>query len=259
MYRTWIALTALLSGCATPPEHRDVPPRAALGRVAVVAVDTAPEVNLRGVPSGKGKAALRGAAKWGGNCLQLLTSGSCSGSVCGAAVFVMAVVCPVAATIGATKGALTAASGQGLAAARTQLESSADAPQLQMRLREAVAAHAAEQFGERYLPHGTREADTLIEARLTHVEVMATDPSAGAPFVLAIAAQTRLIEAPTQSVLFESKSEFQSPARALHSWTADEAKLLHAELERGVAELGRRIVEQAFAQDLPGVSAPGSR
>ena len=256
---------ALASACAvTPPQTLDPATRESLGRIAVVAVDRPPKVELAGIPSGKGSGAASGAAEAGAQCLGSFGSGAagCSGIGCAGVVLLIAVVCPAAAVAGGIMGASTAPASDTFDAGRARLEQAAAPAALQLGLREQVAHWARTELGARYVELadpaarlaapkadyralGALGVGCVLEASVEDLRLESIGGRGGDPSVV-MTARVRIVRTADASVAYDEAIRFYGGRRKLADWVADEARPLQADIERAYAELGRAIVERAF-------------
>lgn len=254
------ALAAVLAGCvAAPPlpaldaqAHRD------LGRVAVVARATKPEVDLAGIPANRAGGAAEAAIGAGGACaatFAMLASGAYF------AIYAIPLLCPAAAIAGVVVGAASADSGGTVDAARRRMQALSDPSLVQRALRDEVARAVDARLGDRHveLPAEQQVApgepdyaalaslgvDTVLETRIESIRTRSVrmfDP----PLQLVVIAEMRALRVRDRKVLYEGKAGFAGARYKLSEWMEADARALRADFERVSPELSMHIADQAL-------------
>jgi hypothetical protein len=234
-----IALTPLiLAGCAAVPAlpTLDAEARRDLGRVAVVARATQPEIDLAGIPGSKAAGGAEGAVAVGVLCTGLMATS-------GYTVFLIPFVCPAAAIAGGLIGAASAESGRAVDAAKQRLDALSDPALIHRALRDEVAKALAARFPQRQADR--QMADTVLEVGIASIKtrsVRMLDP----PLQLVVEADVRVLRARDGKALFEGRLGFAGARHKLAEWMDQDARALRADIERAYAELGASIVDHTL-------------
>lgn len=141
MFRAGGGAMLLASGCATLDKAApDTSYQSHLGRVAVVATEQVPELKFEGFVRGKGEGAAYDAGGTFAACLSGM--GSCSGSMCGAALVLLLGICGIAGLVGGVAGAVAAPSADQVAASEASFAKAIEVRTVQQSVRQAVEAAA---------------------------------------------------------------------------------------------------------------------
>lgn len=266
------AVFVLQSGCALlpePPVKPNTQYQSTLGRVAVVAVPQQPEIKFKGMISGKGEGAIRGAGSTFGSCVGMLGQGSCSGAMCGAAYIVWFGVCTVAGAVGGVVGAVTTPSTSKVHTTQLEMSTALKEKIIQESLADGIVAtaiaegnhlvtlapesaeSAAKLRDYRSLAAG---ADTVLEVALTKVGTMGLSILAKEANVddvkvalpLSMTAHVRLIRTSDNAELFAAEYVFLGERFKQSDWSAEEVERLLHNLQIGYETMGKHIYDNVF-------------
>lgn len=256
-----LLLIFALSGCAGIENVRpDTSRQEHLGQVTVISLEQVPALEFEGFVRGKGAGAAIGGAGAFVNCLGGMGGGGCSGSMCGAAFILLLGVCGVAGLVGGVVGAVTAPSADQVATSEALMARAFEVRTIQTSLRRAVedAANAASvklrQLPEDeirtvaadrdYRPLAALGIDTVLETVLTRAGTVARGPYD--PSTVYMQVHVRLVD--TRSNAERYSNDFMHYGRRLDlaGWSADQARPLLDELNRGYRTLGTHIYESIF-------------
>jgi hypothetical protein len=252
-----IAAIAVGGGCGSKPPYRVAeppPPSAArlkrLGQIELAAAALpgeakAPRVWI-GVPDRRAEGAIEGAVIVG--VVGAVAGGAIAGAGGGGWLIELAIAIgavaggTVGAAVGGGIGALLGTPGKGARRAAAQLRKVANTVDIS-----AAALAGAEQspklakFRERAIP-GTGPGGILS------VEVIAygTRAAGGGQAQPFVALRTRLIEADTGRVLYQSTSDLRGSRRTFYKWANRQGSDFRRELEECANQLGRRSVNRAL-------------
>ena len=266
---------ALLAGCT---ETKFFPPspdlRAHLGPTAAVAMPGQPMLQLAKPVGGTGSAALIGAGQGASVGLGTAAVG-CSGGdgyACAGGVLLGAAIAIVAAPVGAIAGAINSHSQLEVSTADASLhaafaEARASATH---RLRDRVVAAgqglSAYRLSSYAAPAGGGPAEGAAAGGFTSaLEIAVTDldlPLDGRidpDAALVITADARLIDARTGAELYRRTWSYLGRSRNYFREAADNARLLRADIEDGLAKLAARMVDDLFVSGAPEIQRSAGR
>lgn len=266
-------LIVLLAGCATVPSptqsrYPNETERAQIGRIAVVASQTAPRISVEPVVSGKGS----GAAKGAGTALGFVPEGCLRMGVF--APFCIVVFAPFAAAGGAAYGAVVAPSKDEIAPAKHSIEAALAELEMQGRLRDqtlraaqavwpqpVIAPQHSTQSWEKgaYRELAREGVETVLEVAVIRLErEMTTKEEIDSPFIIILEAHARLISVSDGREIYQGTHIFRSKARHFRQWAENDAEPLREAFELGYQNLAANIVENAlFLYPLPQVKPFG--
>ncbi len=256
-----LQLAIALSGCASL-EYR--PPnteyQTQLGTVAVVALERAPELKFEGFARGKVAGAATGAGNAFAACISGVGSPGCSGSVCGAVLIVMLGICGIAGMVGGVAGAATAPNLDQVLAREALLSRALEIRTIQHAIRDAVldsalaagvklatlpedvVRNAADKGDYRALAR--HDVRTVLETTLT--EVGTSGAGINDPSTVYMQAHVRLVDTASNAERFATDYLYVGRRLTLAEWSAQQAKPLTNELEKGYRILGQHIYESIF-------------
>ncbi len=255
-------VVALQPGCGTSgplvpaSEHRAV-----LDKVAVVAGTQQPEISFKGFARDKGEGAVSGAGRTLMACVEPLGKGSCSGSICGAAVILWLGVCGVATAVGGVAGAVAAPTGGDVRAAEATLSNALDPKAISESLRDQVASagHAGGSdlivaVAPEKAPNTAQTSDyrplaglgvkTVLESTLTHVGTRGA--GINDPLQIYMQANVRIVQTLDNSELFSKGYEYLGEKLTLSAWSAGQGKRMQQALVKAYEALGTHIYESVF-------------
>jgi hypothetical protein len=250
-----------LAGCATTEKvTHDMSYQSQLGRVAIVATPQTPELRFEGFVHSKGAGA---AAETGGafvSCIGAMGGGSCSGSVCGGALLLMLGICGVAGLVGGVSGAVVAPSADQVTESETALIRAFEVRTIQDSLRSAVvdgalaagayvasppedAVQKAAASGD-YRSFASYGVNTVLETTLTKAGT--SGQGINDPSTAYIDVHVRIVDVTSNTERFAADYQYQGRRLDLAGWSANQAKPLIDELDRGYRTLGSQIAENVF-------------
>lgn len=263
LYPIWsiFVLTLLahgLSGCVTTgmvsPETAH---QTQLGTVAIIATEAVPELHFEGFVHGKGAGAAIGGGGTFAACLGGFGSGSCSGSMCGGAAILMLGICAIAGLIGGVVGAAAAPSADQAAQGEAVLTQAFEVRTIQNSLRNAVVDAALlagvklasppesierEAVAKRdYRQLASHGINTVLETTLTKAGTEGF--GINAPSTAYMQVHVRLIDTSSNIERFATDYTYQGRRLDLAEWSANQAKPLSEELDKGYRTLGTHIAE----------------
>jgi hypothetical protein len=258
---TLVLLMLVLGGCATTGNVApDTAHQEQLGRVAIVAIEQEPELKFEGFVHGKGAGAAAGAGGTFAACLGGMGSGGCSGAFCGAALILMLGICSVAGLIGGVAGAATAPSADQAKAGEDTLIRAFEVRTIQHSVRQAIedAARAAGAIlvnlpeddvrpaaaARDYRSLAGRGIDTVLETTLTKAGT--SGAGINSPSMAYMQVQVRLVDAVSNAEKYSTDYLYQGRSLDLAGWSAQQAKPLLDELEKGYRSLGTHIYDSIF-------------
>ncbi|NTV70502.1 MAG: hypothetical protein HGA71_10180 [Azonexaceae bacterium] len=255
-----LLLLALLNGCASMQNTpADTIYQDRLGQVTVIAIEQAPELKFDGfVRSKGGGAALAG----GGTFVSCMSGvGHCSGSMCGAALLLMLGVCGVAGLVGGVAGAVMAPSADQVTASEAAMARVFEVRTIQESVRHSVEEAAlAAGITLRQLPEQETRAvaatkdyrllaalgiDTVVETTLTKAGTAGS--GLNDPAIAYMEVHVRLVDTASNTERYSTDYLYQGRRLDLASWSANQAKPLIDELNRGYRTLGIHICENIFS------------
>lgn len=255
-----VLLLALLALGACATLAPDVSHQDTLGRVAIVAVDQAPEFGFEGFARGAGEGAARGAGGAFGGCLSG-AGGGCSGQFCGAALIILLGICGIAGIIGGIAGAATAPAADAVSELESRLAILADVRTVQESLRSAVEAAALaaganvvvlapeqRHVGVRensYVHLANQRIDTVLETTL--VKAGTSGYGVDSPAMAYMQVRVRLVDSASGKERFEADYLHEGRRRGFAEWSANQGKALIDELGDGYVRLGAHIYENVFS------------
>lgn len=253
-------LLTVLNGCASMRNTpADTTYQDRLGQVTVIAIEQAPELKFEGFVRSKGGGA---AFAGGGTFTACMTGiGHCSGSMCGAALLLMLGVCGVAGLVGGVAGAVTAPSAEQVAASEAAMARVFEVRTIQESVRHSVEEAAlAAGIELRQLPEQEIRAaaatkdyrllaalgiDTVLETTLRKAGT--TGSGLNDPVTAYMEVHVRLVDTASNSERYSTDYLYQGRRLDLASWSANQAKPLIDELNRGYRTLGNHISESIFS------------
>jgi len=237
-----LIVASLHAGCATlAPQLPAAPEIDTLGRVAVIAGTSAPELNFQGFARNRAEGAARGAGSTFGSCAAAIQPGACSGAVCGAITVVWLGICGVAGVVGGVVGGATAPSATTVRDSETTLAAVFDAATIQESLRESVEQAA---LATGIVPVPPSEADTLLEVTL--VAAGTSGEGVNAPVELEMRARIRLLQAADGIEISSADFTHRGERYTLAEWSANDGARLLAALEKGYRALATHIAESSL-------------
>ncbi len=251
----------VVSGCATMDQAApDVAYQWNLGQVAVVATEQEPEFKFEGFVRGKGEGAAIGAGGTLAACLAGFSGGSCTGWACGGAMIIVIGVCGIATLVGGVAGAVAAPSADQVTASEASFSRAVEIRTVQQSMRQAVEA-AAQAAGVRLasLPEEvTRDAaaardyrllqplgvDTVLETTLTKAGT--SGAGINSPSLAYMEVHVRLVDTATNTEKHSADYRYLGRRLDLEGWSAQQAKPLIDELDKGYRSLGGHIYDYIF-------------
>lgn len=252
---------ACLAGCATTekPAH-DMTYQSRLGNVAIIATQQAPELRFEGFVRGKGAGAAFGAGGIFASCLGSMGGGGCSGSLCGGVVLLMLGICGVAGLVGGVAGAVAAPNADQATEREAALTQAFEVRTIQNSLRNAVvdgalaagvivasppedATREAAASGN-YRPLASHGVNTVLETTLTKAGtsgVGINDPSTAYMEV-----HVRVVDVTSNTERLAADYLYQGRRLDLAGWSANQARPMIDELDRGYRTLGNQVAENVF-------------
>jgi hypothetical protein len=237
-----VLVAVALAGCASlAPQVPAAPGAPALGRIAIVAGEQAPEIRFEGFARGRAGGAAIGGGVTFLNCVAIGASSTCAGPFCGAMAVLWLGVCGAASVVGGVAGAVAAPSAESVRGAETAMRTALDSNTIQDSLRQQIELAARAQGAA---PVVRADADTVVEASL----VRAGTAGAGidAPVELTMQAQVRVLRAATEEELYRSQFVHLGERVKLAQWAERDGERLLRGLERGYASLATHIAESLF-------------
>lgn len=231
-----------------------------LGQVTVISLEQVPELKFEGFVRGKGAGAVIGGRGTFAACLGSMGGSGCSGSMCGAAFILMLGICGVAGLVGGVVGAVTAPGADQIATSESLMARTFEVSAIQTSVRQAVedAARAAGVKLTRLPEEEIRAVathrdyrllaalgiDTVLETTLTKAGTSGSglnDPSAAYMQV-----HVRLVETHSNAEKYSNDFMYHGRRLDLAGWSANQAKPLIDELNKGYRTLGTHIYENIF-------------
>jgi hypothetical protein len=231
-----------------------------LGQVTVISLEQVPELKFEGFVRGKGTGAVIGGGGAFAACLGGMGGGGCSGSMCGAAFILMLGICGIAGLVGGVVGAATAPSADQVATSESLMARTFEVRTIQTSVRQAVedAARAAgvklTQLPEEdiravsanqdYRSLAILGIDTVLETALTKAGTAGigiNDPSTAYMQV-----HVRLVDTHSNTEKYSNDFLYYGRRLDLAGWSANQAKPLIDELNKGYRTLGTHIYENIF-------------
>ena len=232
--RPLLLAAGLLQACVSAPP--DVEQQADLGRVAVVAGATQPQLDFRGFPRGRVHGAAIGAGQMFLQCASTPLGGCGGDAICGTALAVWAGVCAVGTAAGAVIGAIDAPPARIERQSETTLAAAVDVP----AIHEALRAQVETAFATRGAPTAeARSADTLLEVSLSKARF---DPN----LELHMHATVRLLRRIDGKELSITEYVYTGPRYTIEEWAENGAARLLAGLKTGYQSLGAHIHDVVF-------------
>lgn len=261
IWTAFILLAHVLAGCSTTGKiNPDTAYQAQLGKVAIVATEQVPELRFEGFVRSKGTAAVAGGGGMFASCMGGLGGGSCSGSVCGGVVLLMLGICGIAGLVGGVIGAASAPSADQVIQSEAVLTQTFEVRTVQNALRNAVVDAALLAGAQLASPPEDTEREalakgdyrqfagyginTVLETSVTKagtVGIGINDPSTAYMQV-----HVRLIDTSDNTERFATDYTYQGRRLDLAGWSANHAKPLADELDKGYRTLGTHIAENVF-------------
>lgn len=223
-------LACLLAGCASLFRPSALPPPQSLGRIAVVAIDSTPEVTLEGFSGGRLAGFSQGAGDTFTACLQFFGQGACVNSACGAYVLVLLGTCSTLGVVGGLIGSLSTDGDASRRAAAQGIDGVLLAAPAQNRLRDSLiesvrqhgvtlsAVEAAAVVGD-YRALAAADISTVIEVELLRVGT--AGPGSGAPSRLYMEARARLVRVSDNAELASRRFTEYGPTYSAWEWRAN--------------------------------------
>lgn len=231
-----------------------------LGQVTVISIEQVPELKFEGFIRGKGT----GAAVVGGGtfaaCLGGMGGGGCSGSMCGGAYILMLGVCGIAGLVGGVVGTVTAPSTDQVTTRESLMARTFEVRSIQTSVRQAVESAAlAAGVKLTQLPEEEIRAvainrdyrsltflgiDTVLETVLTKAGTAGSginDPS-----TVYMQVHVRLVDTRSNAEKYSNDFMYYGRRLDLAGWSANQAKPLIDELNKGYRTLGTHIYENIF-------------
>jgi hypothetical protein len=231
-----------------------------LGQVTVISIEQAPELKFEGFVRGKGTGAVVGGGGTFAACMGGMAGGGCSGSMCGAAFILMLGICGIAGLVGGVVGAVTAPGADEVTTSESLLTRVFEVRTIQTSLRQSVedAARAAgvklTQLPEEeiravattrnYQSLAALGIDTVLETTLTKAGTAGiglNDPSTAYMQV-----HVRLVGTHDNAEKYSNDFTYYGRRLDLAGWSANQAKPLIDELNKGYRTLGTHIYENIF-------------
>jgi hypothetical protein len=257
---TLLGFTMVLHGaCSTTPSPTlGNDPREGLGRLAILASATAPELAFEGFPHSKGE----GAAATGGmtllNCVGSMFHGGCSGEFCGAAAIVMLGVCGVASIAGAVTGAVLAPTAAQAREAEGSMSAVFSTATIQESLRDHLRARALESDIELVFVDAAQErsataandfralagtADSVLVIGFTRA---GTRAAGGDALTLSAEVNARVVHTRDNAELVSAGYRYNGGARSLAAWAANAGEPLLFGLRDAYRQLGAHVFDGIF-------------
>lgn len=256
---TLALIVAVQSACTTTPPTAGRDYAAGGGRLAIVAIDAAPDIDFKGFTRSKTQGALQTAGLAFSTCVTSL-QGSCSGSACGAVIAVWLGICSIAGVVGGVVGAISVPGSASAQNTQEALRGSAGHIPAQEALRQQVVTAAIldgaviadpapatvrEAVRARdYRALATQGVDDVLEVQLLKVgtDGLGIDD----PLQSYMEARMRLVRTRDNREQLRSDLRFDGPRLRVHEWTANEGRPLLDMLHAGYEALAQRIYERAF-------------
>lgn len=256
------AVSITHSGCTLFSAPAEEPVFENSGRLAIVPAPVLPVVEFAGFESGRSGGALHTAGRTFVHCLGGLGQGSCSGSICGAALTVGLGLCGVAGVVGGIYGAVSTPDAKTMEAHEAAMMMATYSTLIQTPLRNHVVDAALENFAQvvdvpsttnadvdanepDYRHLASSGADTVLEVGLTRVRTEAVDN--GERLNLVMEARARVVSTADNSELTKENFSYTfAESHALNEWSADRGKLLAEALQESYEPLAHYIYTKMF-------------
>lgn len=275
-------ILAHVAGCtgSLPPPPQKPPPlpsetqRSQFGKVGVISIKTPPEATLDAPVIGRGKGAALGGASGGGRGAlegaRIALGGSCSGSMCAAAILLVPAFMVVGAIVGGITGGIIDAADAIPSDTAKQIEQQIKKTLLeakpQARLLRGVM-DAAQQEGisavrqfsgsgpqlpDQNPDYGNFQnegIDAVLEVGVIKVGLFGRKGDGGADplLYLVLQASVRLVNTKTNADIYSRRNiSPMRPPRNFSEWGSNEAALLREELNNLFADTSQTIVEDVF-------------
>lgn len=249
--RWWTVLLGLvLAACSAAGPRSNIP--SVSQRVAVLAVDKTPTVELDGFSGGRVEGFAQGLGNTFVGCFQSLGSGACVNSGCGAAVLFLLGVCGTASVVGGIAGAVNTEGDVARRAAASGIGRTLDTSSVQRDLRDrvVVAGKARDRQLESFaatleIPQAMAKlradgVDILLEVEL--VRVGTAGPGDGAPSRLFMESRARLMRVKDGRELAVGNYRVEGASYSLYEWRANRGNRLREGFSSAYDALAEKIV-----------------
>ncbi|GGB91877.1 hypothetical protein GCM10011352_17420 [Marinobacterium zhoushanense] len=248
-----VALT-LQTGCSVAPPIPHTGYQESLGRVAIISLNTQPDIEFDGFTRNKPSGAAKGAGTGFLGCVEMLGQGSCTGSICGAFYLAWLGVCGVSGVVGGVVGAAKAPSGKDVDEAESRMSERLSAESIQHALGEELMDVAQVRGTRLALPDLrllrasgdkqdyrslTSEADTVLEVALTHVGTQGG--GFNPPLQLTMTARVRLVRTRDNTEITSVEYTHAGASYTLEEWSTNRAQRLLQALQAGYIALAYHI------------------
>jgi hypothetical protein len=247
----------LFAGCTTAPVLR--PPstklRDNLGHVAIVASSNSSRFHYQ-VPDSKADVAAERHSFEAVTPRMLASSGHrvtsapeafIIGAVALSTPVMVMSTAPIAHEIRRAYGLVVADTATAVDAARTTMDAAVRPIRFEQLLRDRVTVELRHQTPQQTVVGSPREADTLIELMVYEPNVSGRE-GINPAMNLSLGLRVRIVDARSGRELYYDYLDYRSSKHTLVTWAADDARLLHDEIDRCLANLSREIVAQLLTR-----------
>jgi hypothetical protein len=276
----WLTLALLLmqGGCATvsrPPRPLSPEARAELGRLGLVSGRFVPAIDVQRPTTGRGSAAVRGAALAAGSVLPPFSAlaVSCTGRECGLVVIVMFGVLLGVATVGALTGAVVGAATAESAAQVHDAEAALTRALAELKIQEALRDRIVTIAGEDthlvlvpggdvgptesdmavdYRPLAAQGLDTILEVSVIRLGLTGDRRRVNPPLALSIAARIRLLRSGDGAELYHQELNHRSGSRKFVEWAANDAEAFREAMDAAYTDISRQIIRLVLPPPVQG-------
>ncbi|NOT11286.1 MAG: hypothetical protein HOP23_05560 [Methylococcaceae bacterium] len=268
---TWFILIFFSLGCSHDQlilSHRE---QLLLGNIGLVSINTLPEFDIDKPAEGRPAGAFRQGMNWGmqsfGMGLMGLSSGSCSGQYCGAALVLLlglaATMGVIGGVTGSVVGALEANSPEAVQMQNREIMLKFAGMQLQDMFRANLLFNAKASNNNRLLEIQVPNCHTLddvadveLAAKGIGTKMAATinyiglkgDWNADPDLTLNIRSRIALRIIGTGKNFYDNEFSYKSEKRKFSEWASGNGDFLRDEINRGVLSLADQVTTKIFSQ-----------
>ncbi len=275
-WKTGVVLVSVMffgvSGCATM--HRPTPMtpqqvdalKARLGKIGVVAARYVPKAEIQVPAKGAGQGAAKGAAVGAMAPIELLSNGSCSGSLgCALLPVVAVMLMPVGAVVGGVGGAITADTAEAVSERETKINEAMSTLRMQEHMRDRFSVRlmelkafdaatvenggpVAEGQNADYRQMKSTGIDTVNEIVVQKLTLKG-EGKVHPDLAVQLSVKSRVVSAADNAEVYAGHYACSSNKDKFEVWAAQDARKLQDEIDRCYNDVAQQIVQDIYVND----------